>query len=186
MLLRLAVGLVFIVVPMLELMLLIRIGQSIGVLATTALVLATALTGAFIISRQSLAVVTRTLEAASEGRPPVEPVLDGLFLMLAGALLLTPGLLTDVVALALLVPPVRRAVARSSVRWLLRRANVHVATYAGEETGSAPRDGPEQRSGPSAGPGDGPVIEGEFERVDERPVRPRHGPHRNGRPASRT
>jgi UPF0716 protein FxsA len=189
MLLRLAVGLVFIVVPMLELMLLIKIGQRIGVLATTALVLATALTGAFIISRQGLAVITRTLEAASKGRPPVEPVLDGLFLMVAGALLLTPGLLTDVVALALLVPPVRRAVARASVRWLLRRTNVHTATYARDGRGPGPRpdprDGPE-RPRPSAGLGDGPIIEGEFERVDERPVRPRSdGPHRNGRPASR-
>jgi UPF0716 protein FxsA len=173
--LRLAVGLVFIVVPMLELVLLIKIGQSIGALATVALVVGTALTGAFIISRQSLAVVTRTLEAASEGRPPLAPVLDGLFLLVAGALLLTPGLITDAVALALLVPPVRRAVAGACVRWVLRRADIRIKTYTPQDgTG----DGPE-RSRPSAGPGDGPIIDGEFERVEQRPV-----PHRNGRPGS--
>jgi UPF0716 protein FxsA len=183
MLLRLAVGLIFIVVPTLELMLLIKIGQNIGVLATVALVLTTALTGAFIISRQSLAVVTRTLEAASAGRPPVEPVLDGLFLVVAGALLLTPGLLTDAVALALLVPPVRRWVGRASVRWLLRRADVRIETYTREDKG------PERAPPSAAGLGDGPVIEGEFERVNERPGSHQgsnQGPRRNdARPASR-
>ncbi len=193
MLLRLAVGLVFIVVPMLELVLLIKIGQSIGALATVALVLTTALTGAYIISRQSLTVITRTLEAVSEGRPPVEPALDGLFLMVAGALLLTPGLLTDVAALALLVPPVRRAAGRALVRWLLRRADVRARTY--DATGGD--RGPERASPSSARPKEGPVIEGEFERVDERPASQSgsrdgsgHGSHdgprrNNGPPASR-
>ena len=194
MLLRLAVGLVFIVVPVLELMLLIKIGQGIGALATAALVLSTALTGAYIISRQSLAVVTRTIEAASEGRPPVGPVLDGLFLMVAGALLLTPGLLTNVVALALLVPPVRRAVARAAVRWVLRRADVRLATYTRGAEQEPPRpSGVGQGSGQGggqgglgAGLGDGPIIDGEFERVDERPASPRNGPRRNdGRPTPR-
>jgi UPF0716 protein FxsA len=161
--LRLAVGLVFIVVPMLELLLLIEIGQGIGTLPTLALVIGTALTGALIISRQSLAVVSRTLEALSEGRTPVEPVLDGLFLLMAGALLLTPGLITDVVALALLVPPLRRLIARAAMRWALRRTKVHIETFT---AGSGPRD---RRRADD----DGSVIEGEFERIDERPVGPR-------------
>jgi UPF0716 protein FxsA len=161
--LRLAVGLVFIVVPMLELLLLIQIGQSIGALPTVALVVGTALTGAFIISRQSLAVVSRTLEALSDGRTPVEPVLDGLFLLAAGALLLTPGLITDVVALALLVPPLRRLIARAAMRWALRRTRVHIETFTA-------RTGPE---GWRPTVDDGGVIEGEFERIDERPARPR-------------
>src|SRR5262245_40653428 len=97
--LRLTIGLIFIVVPVLDLMLLIKIGQGIGALATVALVLGTALAGAFIISRQSLAVVSRTLEAVSEGRPPLEPVVDGVALLLAGALMVTPGLVTDAVGL---------------------------------------------------------------------------------------
>ena len=174
MLLRLAIGLVFIVVPMLELMLLIKIGQSIGALATVALVLATALIGAFIVSRQGLAVVTRTLEAISEGRPPVEAVLDGLFLLVAGALLVTPGPIGDAVGVALLVPPLRRAIARAGMRWVLRRADVRVET---------------RRSRGAAGPrsavrdADGPVIEGEFERVDRPPGEPPRL-HRDGRPGA--
>jgi UPF0716 protein FxsA len=166
--LRLAVGLVFIAVPMLELLLLIKIGQGIGTLPTLALVIGTALTGAFIISRQGLAVVSRTLEALSEGRTPVEPVVDGLFLMVAGVLLLTPGLITDVVALALLVPPLRRLIARTVMRWALRRTKVHIETFTAD---AGPR-------GWHPSDDDGSVIEGEFERIDERPVRPRKGGRR--------
>lgn len=171
--LRLAVGLAFIVVPVIELALLIKTGQVIGVWATVALVVTTALTGALIISRQSLSVLRRTLEAVAEGQPPVAPVLDGLFLLVAGALLLTPGLMTDVAALLLLVPPVRRAIARASVRWLLRRAHLRVEIYGAEADGA--------REAPRRPPGidDGPIIEGDYERVDENPPRPR----RNGRRA---
>lgn len=174
--LRLAVGLAFIVVPVLELALLIKTGQIIGVWATVGLVLATALAGAAIISRQSLSVLHRTLEAASEGQPPVDPVLDGLFLLVAGALLLTPGLLTDAAALALLVPPFRHVIARASVRWLMRRAGLTVEVYGG--AGQAP--GGTQRRPREAD--DGPIIEGEFERMDDTPPRPGRGGRGTPRP----
>src|SRR5262245_8614267 len=150
--LRLAVGLAFIVVPMLELLLLINIGQSIGTLPTVALVVGTALTGAVIISRQSLTVVSRTLEALSDRRAPVEPVLDGLFLLVAGVLLLTPGLITDVLALVLLVPPLRRLIARAAMRWALRRTRVHIETY---KAGADPE-------GWRPSTDNGAIIEGEF------------------------
>jgi UPF0716 protein FxsA len=170
--LRLTIGLVFIVVPVVDLMLLVKIGQGIGVLGTVALVLGTALTGAFIISRQSLAVVSRTMEALSEGRPPLEPVLDGLALLLAGALLVTPGLITDLAALVLLVPPLRRVIARAAMRWLVRRARLHIETHGFETDGFDGRG----RSGPRGprrpGFAEGPVIEGEFKRVDEKPPHP--------------
>jgi UPF0716 protein FxsA len=162
-------------VPVLDLMLLIRLGQSIGLLATVALVLTTALTGFFIIARQRLGVVSRTLEALSDGRVPVQPVLDGLFLLVAGALLLTPGLVTDVMALALLIPPVRRAVALAAMRWLLRHTRAHVETF----TFDGGRPGAPGRS-PRPPGYDPSVIEGEFERLDERPAEP--GPGRRGHP----
>jgi UPF0716 protein FxsA len=171
--LRLAIGLVFIIVPMLELLLLIKIGQGIGALPTLALVMGTALTGAFIISRQSLTAVSRTLEALSQGRTPVEPVVDGLFLMVAGALMLTPGLITDVVGLALLVPPLRRLIARGVMRWALKRTEFHIETFTA---------GPGRPGGPGGGrrpPDNGTVIEGEFERIDERPVERPGRPHGN-------
>jgi UPF0716 protein FxsA len=168
--LRLAVGLAFILVPMLELVLLLKIGQAIGVWPTVALVIGTALTGAYIISRQSLRMVSSALEALSEGRVPVEPVLDGVFLLVAGALLLTPGLATDVVALVLLVPPARRAIARASMRWLLRRTRVRAGRHtdaAWEEWEEPPQSGDRR---PPGGGRNGPVIEVDYERVDEKPA----------------
>ena len=166
---RLVVGLFLIMVPVLELAVLIKIGQWIGVWATVALVVITAFTGILIISQQSFTVLRRTLEAVSEGRPPVAQVLDGLFLMAAGALLLTPGLITDVLALLLLVPPIRRAVARWSMGQLLRHAPVDA-----DEDYQPPRERPEdqRRAGPTQ---DGPVIEGEFERLGETSTGPRRG-----------
>jgi UPF0716 protein FxsA len=98
-----------------------------------------------------------------------------LFLLLAGALLLTPGLLTDVVALALLVPPLRRAVARASLRWLLPRARVHVEGFATEEAPQSRSETP-HRPGEASG---GPIIEGEFERLDPGPVEPRRNDRRS-------
>ena len=154
---RLVVGLALIAVPVLELALLIKIGQWIGVWATAALVVTTAFTGILIISQQSFTVMRRTLEAVSEGRPPVVQVLDGLFLTIAGALFLTPGLLTDVLALLLLVPPIRRAVARWTIGQLLQHRPADIDT-----------DGRDERHQPEA-PREGPVIEGEFERLGETP-----------------
>jgi UPF0716 protein FxsA len=165
---RLVIGLFLIVVPVLELVLLIKIGQWIGAWATVALVIAMAFTGILIISQQSFTVLRRTLDALSEGRPPIAQVLDGLFLMVAGALLLMPGLLTDVLALLLLVPPVRHAVARWSVGQLLDvQRNLDP-----DET--APHDAYEQRRQPQAAR-EGPVIDGEFERLGETPAAPRRG-----------
>ena len=161
---RLVVGLVLIAVPVLELALLIKIGQWIGVWATATLVVTTAFTGILIISQQSFTVMRRTLEAVSEGRPPVAPVLDGLFLTIAGALFLTPGLLTDVLALLLLVPPIRRAVARWTIGQLLQHRPADI-----DADGRRTHDGREERHQPEAAR-EGPVIEGEFERLGETPT----------------
>lgn len=166
---RLIVGLFLIVVPVLELAVLIKVGQKIGVWPTVALVVMTAFTGILIISQQSFTVLRRTLEAASEGRPPVAQVLDGLFLMAAGALFLTPGLMTDVLALLLLVPPVRRLIAHWSMGHLLRYAQMD----AGAD-GEPAHHRPDERRHPGRAH-DGPVIEGEFERLGETPADPRRG-----------
>ena len=161
---RLVVGLVLIAVPVLELALLIKIGQWIGVWQTVALVVTTAFTGILIISQQSFTVMRRTLEAVSEGRPPVVQVLDSLFLMVAGALFLTPGLMTDALALLLLVPPIRRAVARWTIGQLLQHRPADI-----DADGRRAHDGREERHQPAAAR-EGPVIEGEFERLGETPT----------------
>jgi len=163
--LRVVLGLIFIVLPLLELTLLIKTGQLVGFWATLAMVVGAGLLGALILSRQSLAALRRTMEAAERGRPPVAPALDGAFLMLAGALLITPGFLTDVIALLLLVPPLRRGVARWTVKRVLRRGGFH-----GDTLGT-PGEPDRRRPHPSTvHGGEGPIIEGEFERLGEKPT----------------
>ena len=170
---RLVLGLTLIALPILELALLIKTGQAIGFWATLGLVVGAAVVGAMIMSRQGITVARRTREAVALGRPPVGPVLDGAFLLLAGALLISPGFITDVLALALLVPPIRRKVARWCVRSLAERAhmqaNMHEARSRGQP-GPSPSDG---------GQVEGTVIEGEFERLGEKARAPHPGKDRD-------
>jgi UPF0716 protein FxsA len=170
---RLIVGLVLISFPILELLLLIKSGQLVGFWATLAMVVAAGVLGAVIMSRQGVSVARRTREAIAQGRPPVGPVLDGAFLLLAGALLITPGFLTDVLGLALLVPPIRHKVSRWAVRSLVERAHVQLKVHEAQRRG-----GP----APSASRGNGaagPIIEGEFERLGEKAREPHRGKDRD-------
>lgn len=159
---RLALGILFVALPILEMALLIATGRRIGFWATLSLLIAAGMIGIVILSRQSITAVRKTQEAVARGEPPVAPVLDSMFLVLAGAFLIIPGLLTDVLALLLLIPPVRRWIARWSVRRFAERVDADADAF--RETGHSP-----SRT-QSAG---GPIIEGEFERVDERTADPR-------------
>ncbi len=150
---RLAVGVFFIALPFLELMLLVKLIYSWGFFATLALLVVAGATGAMVIAQQSAGAFRQALEAASRGETPHAAVLDGMFLMLAGVFLVIPGLITDAMGLALLVPPLRQWVARRAFESVLRNAPGE------EERGPQPR-----RPGK---PADGPVIEGEFQRLDE-------------------
>jgi UPF0716 protein FxsA len=167
---RLLLGLALIALPVFELALLIKTGQVVGFWATLGMVVGAGVLGAVIMSRQGMSVARRTREAIAQGRPPVGPVLDGAFLLLAGALLITPGFLTDLLALALLVPPIRHKVARWSVRRLAERAHAQLKVYEARSRGE-----PTPSGGDLVG---GPVIEGEFERLGERAS----GPHRRKDP----
>lgn len=99
--------LLFTVVPLVELALLIRVGRWIGALPTVGLVAATGLAGAWLARRESTRSWRAVRERLAAGRVPGEELLHTLFIVLAGALLVTPGVLTDVVGLLALVRPVR-------------------------------------------------------------------------------
>ena len=107
--------LLFIVLPIAELYVIIQIGGAIGVLPTLALLVVDSLVGAALARSQSRAAWERFNRALAEGRVPGREVFDGAMIILGGALLLTPGFLTDIVGLVLLLPPtraVRRGVPR--------------------------------------------------------------------------
>ena len=97
--------LLFIAVPVVELFLLIEIGQRVGTAATIGIIVATGIVGASLARRQG----TSTLAA---GRSPADPIIDGVLILAAAAVLLTPGLLTDLVGFLCLIPACRRLVKR--------------------------------------------------------------------------
>jgi UPF0716 protein FxsA len=162
-------------VPLLEIALLVHLGQWLGFWQTMGLVVATALVGTFVIHRQGYTVLARTMAAVNDGKPPIAPVVDGAFVLLAGVLLILPGLITDVIGLLLLVPWVRHRVAAGSVRSVLRSSVFKAAADPRAHPRSPGTNG-------ARAPEDGPVIEGEFERIDERSVdrtkRPNGSTHR--------
>lgn len=151
---RLILPLIFIAVPLAEIALLIKIGEIIGVLPTIALVVATAVVGVALIKRQGVATLLRAKETLDAGGIPVEAAVEGVCLLIAGAFLLTPGLITDTAGFLLLVPAFRRALARRGLGWMQRSENVHMHVYG--------RDG----RGPQ---GPAPTIEGDYERVEPKP-----------------
>ncbi len=108
--------LLFTVVPLVELGLLIQLGRVIGLVPTIAIVLSTGFAGAALARWQGLATIRRVQTDMAAGRVPAEALVDGLLILVAGALLLTPGLLTDAVGFLLLIPPTRAAVRRALVQ----------------------------------------------------------------------
>jgi UPF0716 protein FxsA len=108
--LRFVLFVAFIVVPVTEIALLVWFGQTFGFWVTVLLVLITAVLGSFLLAKQGSATVRRVMAETREGRVPAKSLADGAMLLVAGAFLLTPGLLTDATGLALLVPGVRAAI----------------------------------------------------------------------------
>ena len=107
----------FVAVPVAEIVLFVVVGGEIGVTATIAVVLITAFVGASLVTRQSRGILRSVQLEFASGRFPGKPLAHGAMVLVAGALLLTPGFLTDAVGFLLLTPPVREALRL----WALRR-----------------------------------------------------------------
>jgi UPF0716 protein FxsA len=124
--------LIFIVVPIAEIYVIIQVGQAIGALWTIALLIADSVIGARLLSWQGRSAWRRFQEALAEGRMPHNEILDGVMIILGGALLLTPGFITDLLGLFLLLPPTRAVIRRVLARSIRRRgavARVVVRSY---------------------------------------------------------
>jgi UPF0716 protein FxsA len=114
----------FTAVPIVELALLIRIGRAISVGPTIALVLLTGVVGAALARHQGIRTLGRIQSELAAGKMPTGPMVDGLLILAAGLLLVTPGVLTDGVGFALLIPPVRRLLRRRISNYFARRVTV--------------------------------------------------------------
>jgi UPF0716 protein FxsA len=112
--------LLFIAVPIAELAVIIQVGQAIGVWWTIALLIADSLLGIWLLRHQGRAVWRRFNDTVQVGRVPAREVLDGALVIFGGALLLTPGFITDILGLVLLIPP-----SRALVRGIVSRRIAH-------------------------------------------------------------
>ena len=129
------------VVPITEITLFVLIGGEIGVLATIALVLTTAVTGTILLRIQGFGIVNRIRRMLDEGRMPGRELVHGLMIMIAGVLLLTPGFFTDTIGLLLFVPALR------DFAWSVARKRITIVTAEG------------RREPPRHPPGRGPTID---------------------------
>jgi UPF0716 protein FxsA len=135
----------FIVVPIAELYVIIKVGELIGVFPTLVLLLADALLGSWLLKHQGRGAWRRFNEALAARRFPGREVVDGALIIVGGTLLLTPGFITDVFGAVLLVPPTRAVVRRLLKRLTIGRFAV-VAVG-----GPAPFGGPADRGPATAG-----------------------------------
>jgi UPF0716 protein FxsA len=139
----------FLFLPIAEIYVLIRVGGLIGAIPTISLVVFTAVFGAMLMRSQGFATLRRVQASLTRGEVPTVELLEGLVVLVGGALLLMPGFITDALGFLALIPPVRRV----AVRWFLARNGAIMPRP--EE--NAP--GRESSRGPT-------VIEGECRRVD--------------------
>lgn len=157
--------LLFTLVPLVELVLLIRIGEWMGVLPTVALVVTTGIVGAALARREGIRTWGRVQDELGAGRVPGGEMLHALMVVVAGAFLVTPGVLTDVAGLSLLVRPVRSAVIgrlRRSLEARVQEGSVRVfgpgdlGTDRSEERSSSPESSEAPESSTTPEPPEGP------------------------------
>jgi UPF0716 protein FxsA len=125
----------FVIVPLVELVLLIRLGQWLGLLPTIAIVVITGVVGAALARNEGLRTLGRIQSDLKSGRFPVGRLLDGGLILFAGGLLLTPGILTDVVGLSLLVPGSRgwiKGLVAARVRRMVEAGRTNLTIYYDE------------------------------------------------------
>lgn len=155
---------IFLAIPLIEIALFIVVGGAIGLWPTLAIVLGTAVLGSFLVRQQGARALAELQSSLRNLNDPAAPLAEGAMILLAGALLLTPGFFTDTIGFCLLVPGLRKAL----FGWL--RRNVRVSTFSSQ--GFSAESSPGVRRAP-----DDDVIEGDFEEVStsRRPDQPPSG-----------
>ncbi len=109
---------IFIIVPIVEMVILIEVGSLIGAIPTVGLVVLTATLGIWLLKLEGIATLARVQEKLAQGLIPETELLEGIMLLVGGALLLTPGFVTDAIGFTCLLPGLRRPIAR----WIIRQA----------------------------------------------------------------
>ena len=118
--------LIFVGVPILEIAVFIQAGSLFGLWPTLGAVVITAVVGAALLRAQGLATLGRARQQLDRGEIPIAEVVTGVCLLIGGALLLTPGFVTDAAGFLLLIPPVRRILAQRAIAAFLRGRTTRV------------------------------------------------------------
>jgi UPF0716 protein FxsA len=124
----------FIVLPLVELYVILKVGDAIGVVPTILLLAADSVLGAVLLRSQGRSVWRRFNAALAEGKMPHREVMDGVLVIFGGAFLITPGFVTDVIGVLLLLPPTRALIRSQVVRRLGRRVTVGVTGRTARRT----------------------------------------------------
>lgn len=164
--------LIFVLIPVLELSVLIRVGEALGTWTTVGLVLFTAVVGVSLVRSQGLNTLMSVQQKLARGEAPGQEIVEGMMLAMAGVLLLIPGFVTDFIGLLMLTPITRIPIAAL----LYKRMQLKVVSQggfgAGMGQGPFNQQGPFGR-GPFNGQDDGNTFDGDFERKpdasDKRP-----------------
>ncbi len=161
----------FIIIPIIEISVLMQVGELLGMWPTIGVVILSAWVGAKYVRQQGLATLQSVQTKMAQGEMPSSEIVTGLMLLVAGVLLVTPGFVTDIFGLSLLVPSIRQAIAASVQKHI--KVNSHVAgssagasfytgnTYENEEFSQAPK--PESKEIPHHR---GETIDGEYTRKE--------------------
>ncbi len=155
------VFLIFVLTPIIEMWLLIEVGSVIGALPTIALVMLTAVIGITLLRQQGFSTLFRARQKMAEGQIPAREMAEGILLAIGGALLLTPGFVTDAIGFACLLPGSRQLLAASVLKRM--QPNIHVNTHFqnGYRGDYQPGDNTDNK-------GEHTTIEGEFKREDRK------------------
>lgn len=157
--------LLFLTVPVVEIYLLIQVGGIIGAIPTILLIIGTAVLGAYLLRMQGINTLARVQKTMAAGEIPALEVMEGLVLLVAGALLLTPGFFTDTVGFLMLVPGIRR----SLIMWALSKSNiiqVRGQHYTSQPHPFNPHEHQPGHTDQAPRPHKPTVLEGEFRRED--------------------
>lgn len=122
----------FLIIPVVEIYLLIKIGEIIGAVNTVLIILVTAIIGAYLTKSQGLSVLRQIQDATRQGYMPGNELLHGLFVLIGGFALLTPGLLTDIIGISMLIPQIREIyvrIAKEIIRKKIQQGTFQMRMY---------------------------------------------------------